>query len=180
MNAISRHTKGDAHKKNITPCVQKCTRPVVRHHSLPLFLQTYTLRGAHAEAAMLILLFLSWNNTTNSPFPGCSVCCLSLWVAARPVDCGGRVKLKKKKSLRGPIQVIIQGAVWIFGPDCVYLDSKNTKLWSYAETFSQMKMKSCWRLVCLFFFTQSLIYHVVQPEARPQDTPEVRMKVPQV
>lgn len=32
----------------------------------------------------------------------------------------------------------------------------------------------------VFCFFYSLINHVVQPEARPQDTPEVRMKVPQV
>lgn len=113
MNAINRHTKGDAHKENTTTCVQKCTRPVVRHHSLPLFLQTYTLPGAHAEAAMLILLFLSWNNTTTqltlpSQVVQCaaSAACESPRVPfaatvslfhSRPVDCGGRVKLKKKK-----------------------------------------------------------------------------------
>lgn len=140
MNAINRRTKGDARKENITPCAQKCTR----HNSLPLFLQTYTLRGAHAEAAMLILLFLSWNNTTTQlTLPSQVVQCAAsacesphvLFAAtvslchSRPVDCGGRVKLKKPKiSLRGPIQVIIRGAVWIFGPDCVYLYSKNTKL----------------------------------------------------
>lgn len=143
----------------------------------------YTLWGAHAEAVMLILLFLSWNNTTTQQTLPSQVvqraasACESphvLFAAtvslchSRPVDCGGRVKLKKKIPSRPHPSNYTRCCLDIWTRLCVPWFQKHKAVILSRDLQPDENEKL--PMSGLFVFLHSLINHVVQPEARPQDT----------